>query len=70
MRKRRTRSLNRFQALEGLVEEHHTGPMQRTQAEPLDLLALAALALIVSGIGPTDRLIPKVIDIHPFDGSK
>ena len=29
--------------------------MQRTQTEPLALLALAVVALVVSGIGPTDR---------------
>ena len=30
--------------------------MQRTQTEPLVLLALAVVALVLSGIGPTDRL--------------
>ena len=30
--------------------------MQRTQTEPLVFLALAVVALVVSGIGPTDRL--------------
>jgi putative membrane protein len=30
--------------------------MQRTQTEPLILLALAVLALVVSGFGPTDRM--------------
>jgi putative membrane protein len=41
---------------EGFVEENQTRPMQPKKTELLILLALTLLALVVSGIGPTDRM--------------